>query len=139
MLGLCYSRYSTYEQPDLFSYLQISIQAELTYNVPVVDPDESFQLNVSVTVKPSETDVNVLDLNRDERSTSEELLDYLTLEDSLEGDPEVGVIEREIEEQVSRHSRQTQTETEANVLPTPTSSPAAEQKQTRLVTEVCFQ
>lgn len=117
----------------------IRFQTDLTYNVPIIEPDESFLLNASVTVKPTEIDFNVFDLGRDKRSFKEDVLDYLAFGEPLEDDPEVDVADREMDEEAIRHSRETQAESNSNVLPTPTSPPAAEKRPTTLVLEVCFQ
>lgn len=90
-------------------------------------------------VKPTEIDSNVFDSDRDKRSFKDDFLDFMALGESLKDDQVVDVVDREIDEELRRHSRETQRDSNSNVLPTPTSPPEPERKPAMLVTEMCFQ
>ncbi|XP_062515660.1 C3 and PZP-like alpha-2-macroglobulin domain-containing protein 8 isoform X2 [Corticium candelabrum] len=121
----------------------VLFQADLTYNIPNVDPSDSFQLNVSVEAKAFNLDEITFDLNRFTRNSQDEI-DELPNPDDLfwEEDPDIDEIDKEIEKEIERHSRETEEENNERNTPTQTVSFANETQQqqqpTVLITNVCF-
>ncbi|XP_062516073.1 C3 and PZP-like alpha-2-macroglobulin domain-containing protein 8 [Corticium candelabrum] len=121
----------------------VLFQADLTYNIPNVDPSDSFQLNVSVKAKAFNLDEITFDLNRFTRNSQDEI-DELPNPDDLfwKEDPDIDEIDKEIEKEIERHSRETEEEKNERNTPTQTVSFANETQQqqhpTVLITNVCF-